>query len=292
MRVRDTYFDQAHASSFQNPYANIDASEEKAQAQFPHSVASNTTCAQTRASSPSLKPHPVRLTYRRYNHKEIEARARGLQIELWRRRHELWGESASTNPIKVLNASKALDLLGYQVRYADSGLGQFRRGSEFIEVAGLIDSTSKKVEISTLPSFTEQAFTLAHELGHVMLGSIGSGVHRDRALNGTTVARDLDERAADKFAAYFLMPSKLVRKIFVENFLTDCFELTEETAFALSTASLDVVQKELQTHWDILLRLASAERYNGRNFSSLAARFNVSAGAMAIRLREIGLVGK
>ena len=38
------------------------------------------------------------------------------------------------------------------------------------------------------------------------------------------------------------------------------------------------------------LTVASARRFNGRDFRSLADTFNVSVSAMAIRLRELGLI--
>jgi Zn-dependent peptidase ImmA (M78 family) len=51
-------------------------------------------------------------------------------------------------------------------------------------------------------------FTLAHELGHLMLhGHNGRGMYRDLTFDGTA-----EERAANEFAAALLMPAQLVRK--------------------------------------------------------------------------------
>jgi hypothetical protein len=36
--------------------------------------------------------------------------------------------------------------------------------------------------------------------------------------------------------------------------------------------------------------VASARRFNGRHFKSLGEEFNISVSAMAIRLRELGLI--
>lgn len=225
---------------------------------------------------------------KRYRDQQIEEMARSIQRTLWQQRSELFG--GTDDPIRVLNSVKVLELYGYTVRHHKGGLGHDKQDGVMVDVAGLIDPSSKVVEISMLPSPMERLFTLAHELGHVVLGSTGAVVHRDRPLNGTRKARDIDERSADKFAAYFLMPAKLLRQVFGECYLTGCFELTEETAFALRASSLDAVQAEFPTLRALSCYLTSAERYNGRVFRSLASIFNVSEVAMAIRLEELGLV--
>lgn len=234
------------------------------------------------------KPNPRQWERTRYSDRQIEAVARDIQRKLWQQRAELFGDTH--DPIQVLNPAKVLELYGYKVRYHEGGLGRDEQDGVTVDVAGLIDPAFKVVEVSMLPSPMERLFTLAHELGHVVLGSTGTVVHRDRPLNGTRKARDIHERAADKFAAYFLMPAKPVRQVFLDCYLTDCFELTEERAFALRASSLDVVQAEFPTLRALSFYLATAERYNGRVFRSLASIFNVSPVAMAIRLEELGLV--
>lgn len=294
--------ERLNAKNFGNPYRNIDCTSNEAQ---PYSFAGETppwekasnekrsNLASRAWARPFVATQMSRRSAsvsKRYTDEQIEKKVRALQIELWRHRHDIWGENSPIDPIHVLNAAKALELLGFRVQYQDGGLGQFQQGRKRIDVAGLIDPASKTVAISTLASPTERVFTLAHELGHVMLGSVGTGVHRDRALSGAAITRDPIERAADKFAAYFLMPRKLVCRIFSDYFLTGCFTLTDETAFALRTTTLDIVKKDLPTLRDLSLWLASTERYNSHGFRSLAARFNVSVGAMAIRIEELGLV--
>lgn len=224
----------------------------------------------------------------RHTDQQIEEVARYIQRELWRRREELFGET--NDPIRVLSPAKVLELSGYRVRYRHGGLGRVEQDGATFEVAGVIDPVSKMVDISTLPSPTEQLYTLTHELGHVVLNSMGSMAHRDRPLSGARTTRDFHERAADKFAAYFLMPEKLLRRVFWDCYLTSCFVLTDETAFALRASSLDDVCAEFPTLRTLSCYLASAEHYNGRVFRSLASIFNVSPVAMAIRLEELGLV--
>ncbi|WNL48094.1 ImmA/IrrE family metallo-endopeptidase [Dyella sp. BiH032] len=225
---------------------------------------------------------------RRYNDAEIEAKAIALQRRLWRERDQLWEGAPPTNPIEVLDIRKALGLVGYDLVF-ESGLGNDPR--THIEVAGLIDRDAKVVKASL--QFVEpayQRFTLAHELGHAVLHPDGGGIHRDRPLDGMTRSREPGEREADRFATFFLMPEKLLRECFVQRFGTECFVLTDDTAFALSRTTSDAVQEKNPTLRHLARTLAAAETYNSRASKSLAAQFGVSVGAMAIRLEELGLL--
>lgn len=225
---------------------------------------------------------------RRYSKKEIEAAATELQRRLWRERSRLWDGAPPINPLEVLDIRKALGLLGYELVY-EAGLGHDPR--THIEVAGLIDRSAKQVKVSM--QFLEpayQRFTLAHELGHAVLHPEGGGIHRDRPLNGERMSREPDEREADLFATYFLMPAKLVQEAFLRRFGTTQFVLTDDTAFALARTTSDAVLEQHPTSRQIARALAAAERYDGRTFKSLADQFGVSVGAMGIRLDELGLV--
>ncbi len=284
--------------TFGNPYRYIDNDSSDPQSYYAAGErmpweASTNSRPSGRASRAWALPftsqtNPQGRVRKRYSDQQIEEVARSIQKALWEQRLELFG--GTDDPIRVLNPEKVLELYGYTVRHHQGGLGHDKQDGLMFEVAGLIDPASKVVEISMLPSPMERLFTLAHELGHVALGSTGTVVHRDRPLNGTRKARDFDERSADKFAAYFLMPGKPLKQVFKECFLTACFELTEESAFALRASSLDAVQGEFPTLRALSCYLASAERYNGRVFRSLASIFNVSEVAMAIRLEELGVV--
>ena len=235
-----------------------------------------------------LRSRSVDNTKRRYGDAEIEAAATALQRRLWRERDQLWNGTPPNNPIEVLDIRKALGLKGYELVFED-GLGHDPRSH--IEVAGLIDRDAKVVKASLQfadPSY--QRFTLAHELGHAILHPDGGGIHRDRPLDGVTRAREPGEWEADRFATYFLMPGKLLRECFRQRFGTDCFVLTDDTAFALSRTTSDAVREKSPTQRHLARTLAATETYNARAFKSLAAQFGVSVGAMAIRLEELGLL--
>ena len=233
------------------------------------------------------KPRRGRKAGRRYTDTEIEAIARGLQSRLWRERKHLWAGIPPADPVDLLDIKKALFLAGYDLKY-ESGLGRYRHNGDQIEVAGLIDRDAKLVKVSQQFLGPALTFTLAHELGHAVLHSEGGGVHRDRPLDGVIRPREPDELEADKFATYFLMPSKLVTQRFCQIFGTECFVLTDDTAFALLGTTSDAVMQKYPKRRDIAHLLASTERYNNRFFKSLADQFKVSVGAMAIRLEELG----
>lgn len=227
---------------------------------------------------------------RRYSEKEIQDLVRELQAKLWRNRKQFWGEDVPNDPVDLLDPYLALHISGYDVEVKET-LGQFRQGHKTIEVAGLLDNANKKVELSRQFNAEIMLFTAAHELGHTMLhGNSSIGLHRDRALDGTKISRDNIEWAADKFAVYFLMPEKLLRKQFKQRFLTDLFQISEATAFALSGNSISEIRDKFKTKRELSRFLAGAEQYNGRRFKSLANHFKVSVETMAIRLEELELI--
>ncbi len=86
------------------------------------------------------------------------------------------------------------------------------------------------------------------------------------------------------------MPEKQVRLAFRDMFLTDCFELSEDTAFALNAGSLDSLRDRCRTLRDLSRMLASTTQYNGVHFNPMARQFGVSVEAMAIRLEELELL--
>lgn len=267
----------------EDPYAYLDG-----EGGFSAGIAETTATAPLNdLGSKGAHADPFNNRKRRYSDAEIEAKAIALQRQLWRERDRLWEGAPPTNPIEVLDIRKALHLAGYELVF-ESGLGNDPR--THIEVAGLIDRDAKVVKSSLQFLEPYQRFTLAHELGHAVLHPDAGGIHRDRPLDGMTRSREPGEREADRFATYFLMPEKLLRECFLQRFGTECFVLTDDTAFALSRTTSDAVQEKNPTLRHLARTLAAAETYNSRSFKSLATQFEVSVGAMAIRLEELGLL--
>jgi Zn-dependent peptidase ImmA (M78 family) len=220
---------------------------------------------------------------------EIERRAIRLQKSIWKYRKQIWPDNTPTNPIDMLDPLVALRLIGYNSDL-DETLGQFYSGGKLIEVAGTIDKYLKQIHISRkFPEHTRR-YTAAHELGHALLHET-SGLHRDRPLDGTTISRNAVEFEADKFAAFFLMPEKLVKTNFKRFFLMEKFTLSETTAHALGMGTYESLMKKFNSLRQLSRALASAEHYNGLQFISLAKQFHVTNEAMAIRLEELELLG-
>lgn len=221
-----------------------------------------------------------------YSLSEIESRAREIQLQLWRGRRRA---AFIDDPVALLDPQAALGLLGYQCTL-EEGLGTFLGKGKPIEVAGLIDQSAKIVRLSRQFPKEVRLFTTAHELGHAPLHANKLVIHRDRSLDGATVARDPIEREADRFAAAFLMPAKLVRNRFKRNFVLDSFFLTDEIAYAAGGMSVQDFLSHYPTRRHIARLLASSELFNGRQLMSLAEQFRVSVETMAIRLEELKLV--
>lgn len=226
----------------------------------------------------------------RFTKSEIQAIARKFQIEVWKRRESIFSGDDKITPRMIVDPRLGLQLLGYRFKLEET-LGQYSRGREIFEVAGIIDQSEKHVSISRRFSRDIMNFTTAHELGHAVLHQ-ESGLHRDRAQDGgeNQFPRDETEAEADKFAACFLMPEKLVRDAFRDMFLVSNFVINEVAAHSLGYSDILALEKKCHTLRDLTTLLAGAEQYNGRFFNSLAKQFGVSIGAMAIRIEELSLV--
>jgi Zn-dependent peptidase ImmA (M78 family) len=217
---------------------------------------------------------------RRRTELELEIIVRDVQLGLWNNRRALFG-TEDLDPIDVLDPAVALRARGYQVIEVES-LGQFAASDGVFEVAGSIDRDRNRIHVSTQFSRAIQGFTLAHELGHALLHE-ATGLHRDRALDGSSSSRDPDEREANRFGTLFLMPSKQVRRVFEESFGLTRVRVDERATFR------GKIPKKANIRRMAARRIASMGQYNGVSFVPLAERFHVSLEAMAIRLEELEL---
>lgn len=221
---------------------------------------------------------------------EIEAMTVRLQRAIWNNKDWLWKNGVPEGAFGILNPRKVLECFGLVVHHATT-LGQYASRGTMVEVAGQIDQSAKVVAISEQFPQETRNFTTAHELGHYLLHTQPI-LHRDRPLNGlrSTEPRDSEEWQADKFATYFLMPTKLVKSTFVSLFLTQHFRITEQTAFALNEKSTRALRDKCRDLRGLARLLAKTTSYNGSHFYSLSERFKVSPEAMAIRLEELKLL--
>jgi len=86
---------------------------------------------------------------------------------------------------EVLNPQKAFESIGYTFE-KNTSLGQYLKYGLMVEIAGIIDESKKRVQISEQLSWESHKFTAAHELGHALLHK-AYGLHRDRELNGAPI---------------------------------------------------------------------------------------------------------
>ncbi|RYZ90656.1 MAG: ImmA/IrrE family metallo-endopeptidase [Proteobacteria bacterium] len=124
------------------------------------------------------------------------------------------------------------------------------------------------IGVNSLHSPNRRRFTVAHEIGHLVLGHLDSleqEIHIDRNFIGirrdgrSALAVDNKEIAANQFAAELLMPTEMLKNDF-EVFRADSID------------GFDYEDDELA--------------------SALADRYKVSLQAMVIRLTRLGLIGQ
>ncbi len=265
---------------YQNPYAHLnDQGNFDAELQAQHVRVAPALTRQVRVADEDHNDF--------YSSRDIEGEARKVLIQLWNNEKN---KGKTPQPLSIINPISALEMLGYKVEQ-DYALGQMRKRGQAIEVGGVIDRENRIVQISPQFDRLVRNFTAAHELGHAMLHQ-ESGLHRDRPLDGSSGSdvRDLRELQADKFASYFLMPRRLVIKVFLEIFGTCNFQFDERRVFALTQQSSDSFRAKYPTRRKRARLLARTEQFNGTHFKSLARIFNVSVEAMAIRIEELDLI--
>lgn len=189
--------------------------------------------------------------------------------------------------MEILDVFKILNkVLNFEVAFAND----LYDSNYEVECAGIIDQSSRQVLLSKKFNHQVQNFTSAHELGHAILHT-GLRMHRDITVDGTINGiLSSDEKQANKFASYFLMPKKIVDSAYNDRFGKRRFKIDEETAFRIPKSKLSDMNSKLNTKRKLSRYVASIEFYDGNPFSSLSSIFNVSVEAMAIRLEELNLI--
>lgn len=221
---------------------------------------------------------------------QIEDCARELQNLIWENKHLIWKKEVPSSHLEILSPRMILkNAMGYD--YFSSTTYGYKEDDAQVEVLGIIDQPNKIVAVSNNYSEQIQKFTAAHELGHALLHQ-QSIMHRDIKSddNGHLAPRDKSEIQADKFAAYFLMPTKLVKIEFQKRFSSDLFKIDENSAFKFGGRNISELKKECKNIRGLSMKLASTNLFGGENFISLSEMFNVSIVSMARRLEELNLL--
>lgn len=125
-----------------------------------------------------------------------------------------WDGTLPVDPTKFAVAS------GISVKY-DKGLSDAGR-------SGYSDPEIRTIFINPTEPARRQRFTVAHELGHCLLGH---GC-RDRK-KGTLMSYEPDEAAANQFAAELLMPENAIRYFAAQKNLQDLMEIFDVSQSAI-----------------------------------------------------------
>ncbi|MFN8291888.1 MAG: cyclodeaminase/cyclohydrolase family protein [Chitinophagaceae bacterium] len=221
---------------------------------------------------------------------DIENLVRQLQNTLWLQKDVIWKNKSIKTPLDVLQPSMVLTkVMGY-IYQSSNSLGIYEHDGELFEIAGLIDKNEKLVQVSKRFPQETQNFTAAHELGHAILHR-QKVLHRDRPLDGSSnTPRSREEMQADKFATFFLMPTKMVKDIFFELFETEKFRINEASVLAIRGNNISLFRRQCRDKRGLARILATTEYYGGKTFNSLSKIFKVSTETMAIRLEELDLL--
>ena len=234
-------------------------------------------------------------TLPRLTDNHLEQTAKALQNILWEFKDVIWKRPPSEHK-EILKPKNALMLLGYRVESINVAETYDMDGRTMV-VAGIIDKPNKTVAVSRALGNQVEKFTTAHELGHALFHQ-QKVLHRERPLDGPEQKeeRPIEERQADKFASYFLMPEKIVRSAFKSLFGKENFILDADTTFALTfgkTMKESDFKNALRSDPFILARFVADMKLPAKEGgvpTSLAEIFGVSVEAMAIRLKELGIV--
>jgi Zn-dependent peptidase ImmA (M78 family) len=226
------------------------------------------------------------------NKVQVEEAAHSVHREIWLRRQNIWpmGLPPLEGMLDPCVAARVLDL-EYEIRERIGGDGSRQWGAD---AGGFLDRGRGVIAVSGRYPYEVQRFTAAHEIGHMVMHPwVGERViHRDLPISTAPATRKASyEQEADWFAAFFLMPRKLVEKEFALRFGSKApLPKSEDVAFHLGVKD---TREFFDARPDSLLfatLLARAQSFDRRRFASLAQHFGVSVQAMAIRLRELELV--
>ena len=168
---------------------------------------------------------------------------------------------------------------GWVIHEVD-GLGIFKDGQIPI---GKSDLASKEISINVNMAESRKRFTLAHELGHIVLHGHLCNTHyrhsnskrpamADHTTQIMTQKTRHEELEAQRFAASILMPSKAVQAHF--------FTLFNRNSIRLASTPNKSIEEELK-------EICTFEDNENKSLSDF---FEVSLQAMIIRLKNLRLV--
>jgi len=224
----------------------------------------------------------------------LSSRARDLLKELYRLIERENGHAPSASEFFPIAVEKLVTrVLGWELESVDLVGAQFSLRGDYIGPNhGETDYAERRIRVSRgRGGDPELRFTIAHEVGHVVLHANTlvranrtrslRPVDRRAAMSPEPLQQRL-EREADVFAAALLMPERGVRDRFKELFGAERLLVNSQSTTALRSRvgwpNLTVYAFEL------------AQRRVQPNEKTLSEFFGVSPTAMAIRVCELRLV--
>lgn len=121
-----------------------------------------------------------------------------------------------------IDVEKIAKICGIKVNYSASETS----GWSIYEKKDDNSNDKKEILINELEPKYRQNFTLAHEVGHIILGHTGKS-YRNYDINQYDTIDRMNEVLANKFAAELIMPKKLVVTVLKKNI--KCLNYQEDT---------------------------------------------------------------
>jgi hypothetical protein len=215
-----------------------------------------------------------------------EQAAIDLQYELLANAPILWPGEKLT-PLDVCDPWVAARHRGFVVQE-----GWLTGARDGFKLGGFIDRVANVIAIAEDLKPRTKLFTLAHELGHMIMHR-SMQHHREIPLHGITEPRvqtDQRELEANNFAGCFLVPRRQLFKAFKDRFGDKSLKFNENIGFDLIGNSYTALRNAPYPSDAFERVVATTDHFQGGRFVPLHDLFRVSPTTMAIRLRECGLV--
>ncbi|MBA0192492.1 ImmA/IrrE family metallo-endopeptidase [Pectobacterium carotovorum] len=138
-----------------------------------------------------------------------------------------WDRRLPVDPLKIAEAWGARVEALRESAYNNDGLSGL----------AVIKNGEPRIYFDSNEYYNRQRFTIAHELGHHVLGHTQDGeYHRDNVENYSTGIRDYREVEANQFAAELLMPEDAIRQLVTREGVTSTLRLAN--IFNVSEAAM------------------------------------------------------
>ena len=157
-------------------------------------------------------------------------------------------------------------------------------------IVGLCDRRQRVIQVSEEQPPPERRFTGLHEIGHVVLHPNMDVVHRDRPTKPGEF-RPVVERHADEFAAAYGMPASWLLRDVAGRFGAKSIKI-EELAWWLDPKQPDQFLRVGGDSLEAQLRMAECTHTPVGLVVALKDAYYVTAMAMAIRLKELGVIDR